>query len=87
MSILNVCDSRKCLKLHRLSPFDLAPAFARFGVAGRAGFADILSSSILWDEQRNHLAAVPPITGEMRIESEDAAIGMKFTQSHQAGVR
>ncbi len=28
-----------------------------------------------------------PITGEMRIESENAAIGMKFTQSHQAGVR
>jgi hypothetical protein len=46
-----------------------------------------LAKSILWHEQRNDVAGVPPVTGETRIESEDAAIGMKFTQSHQIGVR
>ena len=41
----------------------------------------------LWREQRNHPTAVPAIAGEMRIESEDAAIGMKFTQSDETSVR
>jgi hypothetical protein len=52
----------------------------------RPGRVNFFRLKPLWHEQRNDMAAVPPITGEMRIESEDAAIGMKFTQSHQARV-